>query len=182
MLAHLFKEFLNKVIELQHREEEKAHEEKQHRKSSTTVIRSADTTPPPDNTKKSTTPKPPLTAITTNINNNSAFPPNSPMSPGCNSISSGPFTAPPTTSPQDDYFSGAHHPTAEPTSPVQPPPPVALSTSPASPTGNFINRLKHLSVKAKISKSPSGEDNDTTSSDVRFFSTRGIHLLTYNNE
>ncbi|KAI7883139.1 WD40 repeat-like protein [Lichtheimia hyalospora FSU 10163] len=162
VLAHLFKEFLAKVIELQHREEEKAHDEKQERKSSsTTVIRSADTPPPPDNTKK--TPKPPLTAITTNINNNTAFPPNAPMSPGSNSISSGPFTAPPTTSPQDDYFSGAHHPTAEPTSPVQPPPPVALSTSPASPTGNFINRLKHLSVKAKISKSPSGEENDTQS-------------------
>lgn len=177
MLAHLFKEFLNKVIELQHREEEKAHDEKQERKSTTTVIRAADTPPPDTHTKKSTTPKPPLTAITTNINNNPAFPPNSPMSPGCNSISSGPFTAPPTTSPQDDYFSGAHHPTAEPTSPVQPPPPVALSTSPASPTGNFINRLKHLSVKAKISKTPSGEENDTQADVSCILFPRGITPL-----
>jgi WD repeat-containing protein 48 len=42
---------------------------------------------------------------------------------------------------------------------VQLPPAAALPTSPTSPTSsNFMNRLKNLSVKAKLSRVPTNED------------------------
>ncbi|KAI9496618.1 WD40-repeat-containing domain protein [Zychaea mexicana] len=186
VLVHLFAEFLGRAAELHEKEEQKIQyealdtpisqsirpvetpqqqqQQQQPAKAAATARRS-----PPDRN----IPKPPLTAITTNIDS-SPFHPNSPGSPSTN-LYKGPFTAPPTTNSQHDYFSGAHHQTTAtaapagdhhhhqpPHSPVQPPPPAALSHTPTSPTSptssNFINRLKHLSVKAKISRPSSGDE------------------------
>lgn len=99
-------------------------------------------------------PKLPLTAVTTNVDQ-SPYLPSSPQAAQFN----GPFTAPSTTTPQPDYFSGAHYPPVRRESSVQLPQAVALPTSPTSPTGsNFMHRLKNLSVKAKLSRVPTNED------------------------
>lgn len=109
--------------------------------------------------------KPPSLAVTSENASGSPF------SPSSNPLS-GPYTAPPTTGgPQPDYFSGSHRRDSS----VQLPPPAAMPTSPTSPTAstssNFMNRLKSLSVKAKLSRTSSHEDrvrdegekqNDTT--------------------
>ncbi|KAI8393498.1 WD40-repeat-containing domain protein [Radiomyces spectabilis] len=98
----------------------------------------------------------PLSAITTDTDDSPFYP--DAQSPQKNSMFQGPFTAPPTTNHQFDYFSGAHHPVKQ-DSVVQPPPPAALPTLPTSPTNStFINRLKNLSVKAKLSRIPTSED------------------------
>ena len=180
MLAHLFSEFLGKAAEL-HEKEEQRYEALDTPLSQ--GIHSVEPPPPQQNQqprsplkavqpkspdRNNNVPKPPLSAITTNIDS-SPFHPTSPGSPSSNNnnLFKGPFTAPPATSPQQDYFSGAHHVSNNsnindpppPHSPVQPPPPVALSNTPTSPTSsNFLNKLKHLSVKAKISKSSSGDE------------------------
>lgn len=99
-------------------------------------------------------PKFPRLAVTTNAADQSPFLPSSPQA----AQFAGPFTAPPSSNPQSDYFSGAHHTPVRRESSVQLPPPAALPTSPTSPTsGNFMNRLKNLSVKAKLSRVPTNE-------------------------
>lgn len=99
-------------------------------------------------------PKFPRLAVTSNAADQSPFLPSSPQAAQFN----GPFTAPPSSNPQSDYFSGAHHTPVRRESSVQLPPPAALPTSPTSPTsGNFMNRLKNLSVKAKLSRVPTNE-------------------------
>ncbi|CEP07720.1 hypothetical protein [Parasitella parasitica] len=100
-------------------------------------------------------PKFPGLAVTTDTGDQSPFLPSSPQAAQFN----GPFTAPPSSNPpQLDYFSGAHHTPARRESSVQLPPPAALPTSPTSPTsGTFMNRLKSLSVKAKLSRVPTNE-------------------------
>jgi WD repeat-containing protein 48 len=99
-------------------------------------------------------PKFPRLAVTSNAADQSPFLPSSPQAAQFN----GPFTAPPSSNPQSDYFSGAHHTVVRRESSVQLPPPAALPTSPTSPTsGNFMNRLKNLSVKAKLSRVPINE-------------------------
>lgn len=95
-------------------------------------------------------PKMPSVALTTDG-------PQSPFAPTANS---GPYTAPPTTTSSSDYFSASHHMTNRRESTVQAPPTAALPTSPTSPTSsNFINRLKSLSVKAKLARGPLGEQD-----------------------
>lgn len=106
-------------------------------------------------------PKVPLVAVTTNVDQ-SPYLPTSPQAAQFN----GPFTAPTasTSTPQPDYFSGAHYAPVRRESSVQLPPAAALPTSPSSPTGsNFMHRLKNLSVKAKLSRIPTNEEkpNDT---------------------
>lgn len=109
--------------------------------------------PPPPNVNMDE-PKFPRLAVTTNAVDQSPFLPSSPQA----AQFAGPFTAPPSSNPQSDYFSGAHHTPARRESSVQLPPPAALPTSPTSPTsGNFMNRLKNLSVKAKLSRVPTNE-------------------------
>ncbi|GAN06004.1 WD domain-containing protein [Mucor ambiguus] len=99
-------------------------------------------------------PKFPRLAVTNNAADQSPFLPSSPQA----AQFAGPFTAPPSSNPQSDYFSGAHHTPVRRESSVQLPPPAALPTSPTSPTsGNFMNRLKSLSVKAKLSRVPTNE-------------------------
>ncbi|KAI9313547.1 WD40-repeat-containing domain protein [Dichotomocladium elegans] len=167
VLAYLFEEFIKKISEDEENGIRHTYEVESQNTASGATIRSVDASPP-DAAKKAAErpmPKPPLTAITTNIDSsifNSASSA-SPNNNGPSNIFSGPFTAPPTTSPQLDYFSGAHHQASETEAPLQPPPPAVLSSSPVSPTGNFINRLKHLSVKARISKSPTGDEIDPPS-------------------
>ncbi|KAG0176969.1 hypothetical protein DFQ29_005417 [Apophysomyces sp. BC1021] len=98
----------------------------------------------------------PLTAITTN-GDQSPFHPSSEAAQN-NEMFRGPYTAPPTTGHQFDYFSGTHHVPQRRDSSVQIPPPAALTNGSTSPTSsNFINRLKNLSVKAKLSRIPSNE-------------------------
>ncbi|KAI8639396.1 WD40-repeat-containing domain protein [Parasitella parasitica] len=110
--------------------------------------------PPPLNVSAHE-PKYPRLAVTTNTGDQSPFLPSSPQATQFN----GPFTAPPSSNPpQLDYFSGAHHTSIRRESSVQLPPPAALPTSPTSPTGGtFMNRLKSLSVKAKLSRVPTNE-------------------------
>ncbi|KAI7852561.1 WD40-repeat-containing domain protein [Circinella umbellata] len=182
VLAHLFSEFLEKAAELHEKEEQR------YEALDTPLSQGIHSVEPPPSqqhqqprsplnpvhpkspVRNGNVPKPPLSAITTNIAS-SPFHPTSPGSPSNNNnnLFKGPFTAPPTTNPQQDYFSGAHHvsntnnnnDSLPPHSPVQPPPPAALSHTPTSPTSsNFINKLKHLSVKAKISKGSSHDGND----------------------
>lgn len=108
----------------------------------------------------------PLTAITTNPEN-SPFHSNTTDNESSSSSSDGynsrPMTAPPTTGRTFDYFSGAHHPPPplqqnqnQPA--LQTPPPVVLSSSPTASNTNFMNRLKNLSVKAKIGKNAINDD------------------------
>ncbi|CAO3678603.1 unnamed protein product [Rhizopus microsporus] len=99
-------------------------------------------------------PKPPLAAMTTHAEQ-SPYVPTSPQA----AQFAGPFTAPVTSSPQPDYFSGNHHTHLRRESAVQLPPPAALPSSPTSPTAStFMNRLKNLSVKAKLSRIPTNEE------------------------
>ncbi|KAI8139501.1 hypothetical protein BJV82DRAFT_626258 [Fennellomyces sp. T-0311] len=170
VLVHLFAGFLEKSVELHEKEEQKVHYEGIETPATATPgihpVETQRLPPKAVHTKTSdrNLPKPPLTAITTNIEN-SPFHSTSPGSP--TNLFKGPFTAPPTISPQRDYFSGAHHVPNEPHSPVQPPPPAALSNTATSPTSsNFINRLKHLSVKGKMSKSQSRDDHAHDSHDA----------------
>ncbi|KAF7731707.1 hypothetical protein EC973_008879 [Apophysomyces ossiformis] len=104
----------------------------------------------------------PLTAITTN-GDKSPFHPSSEAAQSTDMFR-GPYTAPPTTSHQFDYFSGTHHLPQRRDSSVQIPPPAALTNGATSPTSStFINRLKNLSVKAKLSRIPSNETNTADS-------------------
>ncbi|KAI8875796.1 WD40 repeat-like protein [Backusella circina FSU 941] len=95
-------------------------------------------------------PKMPSVALTTD----------GPQSPFAPTSPTGPYTAPPTTTASSvDYFSGSHHMTNRRESTVQAPPTAALPTSPTSPTSsNFMNRLKSLSVKAKLVRVPTNEE------------------------
>jgi WD repeat-containing protein 48 len=112
----------------------------------------------PPNAVDTDGPKLPLTAVTTNVDQ-SPYLPSSPQAAQFN----GPFTAPIASTTQSDYFSGAHHPPVRRESSVQLPPAAALPTSPISPTSsNFMNRLKSLSVKAKLSRIPTNEDKFPT--------------------
>jgi WD repeat-containing protein 48 len=74
---------------------------------------------------------------------------------------SGAVTAPSTAYARSDYFSGAHHDSNTPSTPyIQAPPPAAFATNtgPLSPTsGGFMGRLRNLSVKAKLGRTPSAE-------------------------
>lgn len=143
VLAHLFAEFVSASVI-----EEKAHEKPAERSSS--VEQGGSQTPKLLHTGKPTETniaQPPLSVVTDRSAFNSTSQPiNSPT------IYNGPFTAPPTSIQQPDYFSGNHHYDSR-ESQVAAPPPVALPNSPLTPTSTtFINRLKHLSVKAKGSK------------------------------
>ena len=165
MLAHLFDGFVKK--ELEHQEAglirfgddlpEKPESVKSRTQEEKLVA--AETTlppihiPPPPPTEQDG-PKLPSTAVTTNPNL-SSYLPNSTH----NQLLNGPYTAPLVTTNQPDYFSGAHHSPIRRESSVQLPPAAALPTSPLSPTGgNFMNRLKNLSVKAKLTRVPTNED------------------------
>ncbi|KAI9253221.1 WD40-repeat-containing domain protein [Sporodiniella umbellata] len=80
--------------------------------------------------------------------------PNIPPSPQVPQ-STGSMTAPPASSPQPDYFSGSHHTPRRRESASQ----LTTSGAPASPSGGtFINRLKSLSIKAKLSRTLTNED------------------------
>ncbi|KAI8078256.1 WD40-repeat-containing domain protein [Gilbertella persicaria] len=131
-------------------------------------------TPIPPLTNEAEGPKLPLTAVTTHTDQ-SPYVPSSPQTATLN----GPFTAPPSSSVQPDYFSGMHHPptVARRESSVQIPPPAALPTSPTSPTSsNFMNKLKNLSVKAKLTRIPTNEDKlPTTETLAPTTSTLSIH-------
>lgn len=74
---------------------------------------------------------------------------------------SGTVTAPSTAYARPDYFSGAHHDNNTPSTPyIQAPPPAAFATNtgPLSPTSSgFMGRLRNLSVKAKLGRTPSAE-------------------------
>jgi hypothetical protein len=73
---------------------------------------------------------------------------------------SGATTAPTTALSRQDYFSGAHHDNPPSTPLIQAPPPAAFAsnTGPLSPTsGGFMGRLRNLSVKAKLGRTPSAE-------------------------
>ncbi|ORY94461.1 WD40-repeat-containing domain protein [Syncephalastrum racemosum] len=107
--------------------------------------------------------RPPLTSITTQANGpyphqEKVEPPFDASSPSPN-IYNGPFTAPPTTQPQPDYFSGAHHmeddKSQEDGAAMSP-----TLESPTTPNGNLINRFKHWSVKSnKSPKSPMSDSH-----------------------
>ncbi|KAI9473666.1 MAG: WD40-repeat-containing domain protein [Benjaminiella poitrasii] len=103
-------------------------------------------------------PKMPDSAVTTNVDQTSCLLPSSQTSTQLN----GPYTAPPSSNSQSDYFSGSHHIPTRRESSVQLPPPAALPTSPISPSSptssTFMNRLKNLSVKTKLSRVPTNED------------------------
>lgn len=181
MLAHLFDKFIQKELEHQEAGEIRFGDEQPDRpdsvKSRTTLQTPQEAAPetpaaaatvPP--TPSITIPPPPvpapapvapnehengprlpLTAVTTNVEQS----PYSPQAP----INHGPYTAPLSSTTQPDYFSGAHHTPIRRESSVQLPPAAALPTSPLSPTGStFMNRLKNLSVKAKLSRVPTNED------------------------
>ncbi|KAI8390199.1 WD40-repeat-containing domain protein [Blakeslea trispora] len=101
-------------------------------------------------------PKLPLTAVTTDTDQ-SPYLPTSPQA----ATFAGPFTAPPSSQVQPDYFSGMHHGPSmtRRESAVQIPPPAALPNSPTSPTSsNFMNRLKNLSAKAKLTRMPTNDE------------------------
>lgn len=120
------------------------------------------TAPPAVTTEEA--PKMPVVAVTTN-EEQSPYLPTSPQAAQFN----GPFTAPAesTSAPQPDYFSGAHYSPVRRESSVQLPPAAALPTSPSSPTAsNFMHRLKNLSVKAKLSRVPTSEDNSNRPTDA----------------
>lgn len=73
---------------------------------------------------------------------------------------SGAATAPTTAFQRQDYFSGAHHDNPPQTPLIQAPPPAAFTSNngPMSPTtGGFMGRLRNLSVKAKLGRTPSAE-------------------------
>ncbi|KAI9279517.1 WD40-repeat-containing domain protein [Umbelopsis sp. AD052] len=73
---------------------------------------------------------------------------------------SGAATAPLTAFQRQDYFSGAHHDSPPHTPLIQAPPPAAFTSNngPMSPTsGGFMGRLRNLSVKAKLGRTPSAE-------------------------
>ncbi|OBZ91909.1 hypothetical protein A0J61_00044 [Choanephora cucurbitarum] len=109
-------------------------------------------------------PKLPLTAITTNTEQ-SPYLPTSPQA----AAFAGPFTAPPSSQSQPDYFSGMHHGPSmtRRESAVQMPPPAALPNSPTSPTSsNFMNKLKNLSVKAKLTRMPTNDDRPFTADNL----------------
>ncbi|CAO3626805.1 unnamed protein product [Cunninghamella echinulata] len=160
-------------------------------RNSSTILSKLDNTPTiqtdrPLPTSPPTALKLPLTAITTNPEN-SPFHSNtteneSSSSSTTDGYNSRPMTAPPTTGRTFDYFSGSHHqPPTVTTHQNQPalqtPPPVALSSSPTvsnSNNTNFMNRLKSLSVKAKIGKSTMNDDKSdgsTTTSEEQSSST-----------
>lgn len=156
VLAHLFAEFVSASV----LEEEKEHEQTTERSSS--VDQGGSQTPKSLHSGKPVETgiaQPPLSVVT----DRSAF--NS-TSRAINSptIYNGPFTAPPTSIQQPDYFSGNHHYDSREFQ-VAAPPPAALPSSPLTPTSTtFINRLKHLSVKSKGSKP--GSDGQSSSSDM----------------
>ncbi|KAI7898188.1 WD40-repeat-containing domain protein [Cokeromyces recurvatus] len=107
-------------------------------------------------------PKLPDSALTTNINQSPYLPSQQATQPN------GPFTAPPSSNAQSDYFSNSHHIPTHRESSIQVPPPATLPTSPISPTSptlatsnNFMNRLKNLSVKTKLSRVPTNEDKSS---------------------
>lgn len=115
--------------------------------------------PPPIDTEG---PKIPLAAVTANTDVESPFAPHHP--PQASVPLNGPFTAPPASSSQSDYFSGNHHGGQQQTVPsIQIPPQVALPTSPTSPTGastssSFMNRIKNPFSKTKLGRVPTSED------------------------
>lgn len=107
--------------------------------------------------------RPPLTSITTQANgpyphhDKEDEPPFDASSTSPN-IYNGPFTAPPTTQPQSDYFSGTHH--ADDDKDQEDGAVMSPSLeSPTTPNGNLINRFKHWSVKS--SKSPKSPTSDS---------------------
>lgn len=121
-------------------------------------------------------PKFPLVAITASVDQSSPFLPSSPQA------AQGPFTAPPSSGNQSDYFSGSHHAPARRESSVQIPPAAALPTSPTSPTSNnFMNRLKNLSVKAKLSRVPTNEDNKLPTNEPLAPTTSTTSIISPNN-
>lgn len=159
-------------------------------RNSSTILSKLDNTPTiqtdrPLPTSPPTALKLPLTAITTNPEN-SPFHSNtteneSSSSSTADGYNSRPMTAPPTTGRTFDYFSGSHHQQPTTTHQNQPalqtPPPAVLSSSPTvsnSNNTNFMNRLKSLSVKAKIGKSTMNDDKSdgsTTTSEEQSSST-----------
>lgn len=173
VLVHLFSKFIKKELEHQEAGEIRFGDEQPDRpdsvKSRTLQTTQEDratpetpavppiTIPPPTTTTTTVEndgPKLPLTAVTTNIDQ-SPFLPTSPQA----AQFAGPFTAPLASTTQPDYFSGAHHSPVRRESSVQLPPAAALPTSPLSPTGStFMNRLKNLSVKAKLTRVTTNED------------------------
>lgn len=158
VLAHLFSEFIAaKMRQQQEKQKSSSSPSVEERRSKDQVQSSPSNKRERPVAKERQIQKPPLTAISTNIKGFRE----SPASPSGTTVFNGPFTAPPSTSSQQhDYFSGTHPTADQASSPVQIPPPAALPASPVSPTGstNFINRLKNLSVKAKLSKSPSPDE------------------------
>ncbi|CAO3645376.1 unnamed protein product [Mucor hiemalis] len=173
VLAHLFDKFIQKELEHQEAGEIRFGDEQPDRPDSVksrTLQTPQETTPdtpaaavvpptpsitiPPPTpvapTENEGGPRLPLTAVTTHVEQS----PYSPQAPN-----NGPYTAPLSSTTQPDYFSGAHHTPIRRESSVQLPPAAALPTSPLSPTGStFMNRLKNLSVKAKLSRVPTNED------------------------
>ncbi|CAO3698779.1 unnamed protein product [Rhizopus stolonifer] len=168
VLANLFKKYIQSEIEHQENGNTRyieEHPEKPDLLKNKTVQSPPETPQQRPGTLEQTTPsmptqtetegpKLPLAAVTTNTDQS----PYIPTSPQATQFP-GSMTAPPTSSPQPDYFSGNHHPPQRRESAVQLPPPAALPTTPASPTAsNFMNRLKNLSVKAKLSRTLTNED------------------------
>ncbi|EIE87749.1 hypothetical protein RO3G_12460 [Rhizopus delemar RA 99-880] len=175
ILAHLFRKYVQKEIEYQEKGETRFLEEKLEKadslKSRTLQNSSEIPSQRPGSLEQTPSapaavlptqaetdgPKLPMAAVTTQTDQS----PYVPTSPQATQFP-GSFTAPPSSSPQPDYFSGNHHAPLRRGSAVQLPPPAALPSSPTSPTsGTFMNRLKNLSVKAKLSRIPTNEDRST---------------------
>ncbi|CAO3616929.1 unnamed protein product [Cunninghamella blakesleeana] len=188
LLINLFSPFISNEVKQQgieygndlQKTNDDNHSSRMNRNSSTILSKldkteSSTATTPTIQTDRSTPMPPPsalklpLTAITTNPDH-SPFHSNTTDNESTSSSSDGyqsrPMTAPPTTGRTFDYFSGAHHP--PPPSQNQPalqtPPPAVLSSSPTASNSNFMNRLKSLSVKAKIGKNAINDDKSEGSS------------------
>jgi hypothetical protein len=135
-------------------------ESQQTARSSSTSLNDQAAEPQTPNIKVTPLPAPAPIPTTSNGFSNSSNQPTEAMDLSQLTTHSGAATAPAPAFARQDYFSGAHHDSPPSTPLIQAPPPAAFATNlgPLSPTtGGFMGRLRNLSVKAKLGRTPSSE-------------------------
>lgn len=166
VLRYLFEGFVTAELLAQEEEQQNYRniqndvESQQTARASSTSLNDQAAEPQTPNIKVTPLPAPAPIPTTSNGFSNSSNQPTDAMDLSQLTTHSGAATAPAPAFARQDYFSGGHHDSPPSTPLIQAPPPAAFATNlgPLSPTtGGFMGRLRNLSVKAKLGRTPSSE-------------------------